>query len=260
MVNPLLSIITVSLNDHRRLGITIDSLSDYYGDLRFEHVIIDGNSTDKTDFLVLSLRSNNNFKFIKGGDSGIYDAMNRGAHNSSAQLLLFLNCGDTLLASPDQFAIFLNELFLSSGALNFDIACFPIQQFGMKGFRTIVPKRVTKSKMPVSHQGMIFSKLFLQSNMYQTCYKIAGDYDLYLRASRIRFIDNVSMPIVRTEVEGVASSNPFRAYQEYIEIAHKRLSGYSRLLALTQILFRSLFIISLKVILPKSWIAVLRGA
>ena len=98
----LLSIITVCRNDAARLKKTIDSLSHFYNDLQFEHVVVDGESTDATDALVAPLMYKSNFRFYSGQDSGIYDAMNRGVMYSRAPLLLFMNCGDTMIATPDE--------------------------------------------------------------------------------------------------------------------------------------------------------------
>ena len=81
---PLLSIITVCRNDAARLKKTIESLSHFYNNPRFEHVVVDGKSTDGTDSLVAPLMHKTNFKFYSGHDSGIYDAMNHGVYYSLA--------------------------------------------------------------------------------------------------------------------------------------------------------------------------------
>ena len=257
---PLLSIITVCRNDAARLKKTIDSLRGFYDDLRFEHIVVDGESTGETDALVRPLLHKKNFSFYSGQDSGIYDAMNRGVVYSRAPLLLFMNCGDTMIATPSELSAFLCRLVTLDGIVDLDIACFAVQEIGARGARTAVPTRPTQNKMPVSHQGMLFARRFVQLNKYQVSYKIAGDYDLYLRAGRVDMIfDMFSTPLVRVEVDGVASTNPLKAYGEYLTIARNRLRGRARIVALLLIGIRAFGVILVKTLLPKRWVELLRG-
>ena len=256
----LLSIITVCRNDAKRLQITIDSIRDFYDDSRFEHVVVDSESTDETAALTKPLRHKSNFNFFSERDSGIYDAMNRGIEYSRAPLLLFLNCGDTIIASPSDFSDCMCPLVDRDGMVDLDIACFPVRQIGAKGARTVIPTGLTQNKMPVSHQGMVFASRFVRENRYQISYRIAGDFDLYLRARRVGvFAVPDCGPLVAVELEGVASSNPLKAYSEYLTIAFKRLHGWSRAATVLIIAFRALCVIPAKTLLPKRWIAVIRG-
>ena len=64
----LLSVITVVRNDAKRLVKTIDSLVEFYGDARFEHIVIDGESSDQTlDFLKKNSR-HKNFQYLSEPD------------------------------------------------------------------------------------------------------------------------------------------------------------------------------------------------
>ena len=257
---PLISIITVCRNDAARLDATIRSLGEFYGDLRFEHVVVDGESFDGTGVLVAPLLKEKNFRFYSGRDSGIYDAMNRGAVYSKAPLLLFLNCGDTMIASPDELFACLNPLVDVNNAVDLEIACFSVQQLGPYGRKTIVPGRPLQHKMPASHQGMVFAKSFVLLKKYQASYKIAGDYDLYLRAERVGIVASAaSMPLVGVEVEGVASSNPLKAYREYLTIAETRLQGWTKLIVMFRIGIRAISVITVKAIIPRRWVSALRG-
>ena len=254
---PLISIITVCRNDAVRLDATIQSLNGFYGDQRFEHVVVDGESLDETEVLVAPLLKELNFRFYSGKDSGIYDAMNRGVEFSKAPLLLFLNCGDTMIVSPDEFAACLRPLIVNNA---FDIACFSVLQMGACGIKLVVPVCFSLHKMPTSHQGMVFSRSFVSENKYQASYKIAGDYDLYLRAERVDIVASAaSMPLVGVEVEGVASSNPLKAYREYLTIAGTRLQGWTKLIVMFRIGIRAIFVITVKAIIPRRWVSALRG-
>jgi len=254
---PMLSIVTVCRNDAFRLEKTIESLNKFYNNLNFEHIVVDGESDDETDKVILSHLNDNNFRFYSEQDAGIYDAMNRGVIYSRAPLILFLNCGDTIIVTPDELVACLSRFMPNDGVLDLDIAIFPVQEVGVKGVRTSLPKILTRHKMPVSHQGMLFERRFIQLNKYQISYKIAGDFDLYLRASRI-IIFNYK-PFVRVELDGVASANPFTSYREYIIVAYKRINGSSKFISILLIGIRAIVVIFIKTLLPKTWIMVLRG-
>ncbi len=62
----------------------------------YEHIFVDGKSTDST----VSIIKNNaeNFKLISQKDDGIYDAMNKGIDMSNGRNNFFLNSDDYLFA------------------------------------------------------------------------------------------------------------------------------------------------------------------
>jgi len=118
----LLSIITVVRNDPVRLAATIDSLVDLYGNEGFEHIVVDGNSTDQgTLKLIGETTKHQNYKFLSESDDGIYDAMNKGARLAIGRFLLFLNCGDRLVASSKQLLTWLGSL---DNMRSIDVALF----------------------------------------------------------------------------------------------------------------------------------------
>ncbi|MDE6297409.1 MAG: glycosyltransferase, partial [Muribaculaceae bacterium] len=91
MNNPLISIITITYNAEKELPATIESvLKQSCTD--FEHLIIDGASTDKTLEIA---RKNPDARIISEKDNGLYDAMNKGIKHAHGKYLLFLNAGDS---------------------------------------------------------------------------------------------------------------------------------------------------------------------
>jgi putative colanic acid biosynthesis glycosyltransferase len=256
-LNPIfLSIVTVVRNDVVRLAKTIGSLESYYGDTRFEHIIIDGESGDGTLDLILDLKRHSNVKIISEIDNGLYDAMNKGIRLAAGEMTLFLNCGDEMLALPE------NVFSLRSHLLEnlFDIICFPclIDQ-GEESF-ILMPDKPIRHKTPTSHQAMFFSKSFLTNNLYDANYKIAADFDLFLRANTVRVMNICTQsPLTSIEVDGYASSHPALAYKEYLQVAYRRLGGIEKYFILMRIASKAVIAIFVKKLLPKKWVNRLRN-
>jgi len=85
-----ISIITPSLNRAKLLNAAIQSVvsQDYPN---FEHIIIDGGSTDGTLEVV---RKSSQIKFVCEPDFGMYDALNKGLSLASGDIIGFLNTDD----------------------------------------------------------------------------------------------------------------------------------------------------------------------
>ena len=86
------SIITPCYNSEATIINTLDCVHDQTYK-NFEHIIIDGGSTDRTACIVRS-HMNPKIIFISESDNGIYDAMNKGAALSSGDIICFLNSDD----------------------------------------------------------------------------------------------------------------------------------------------------------------------
>lgn len=89
------SIITVSYNSATTISDTIESvLGQDYTD--FEHIIIDGGSTDDTIGVIGRYEPayNGRLKMISEPDSGIYDGMNKGLRMATGDIIGFLNSDD----------------------------------------------------------------------------------------------------------------------------------------------------------------------
>ncbi|GAB2778799.1 glycosyltransferase family 2 protein [Salinimicrobium soli] len=87
-----LSIITVNLNNLEGLKSTLKSVFEQTWQ-DFEYIIVDGSSTDGSKEY-LDANSDKMDYWISEPDTGIYNAMNKGAKIASGDYLLFLNSGD----------------------------------------------------------------------------------------------------------------------------------------------------------------------
>ncbi|MFC3119381.1 glycosyltransferase [Jhaorihella thermophila] len=91
---PLISVITITLNDRDGLARTIQSLQAQVGAPEVEHIIVDGMSDYDVARLLAELGST--AILHQGRDAGLYDAMNRGTSLARGDYLLYLNGGDVL--------------------------------------------------------------------------------------------------------------------------------------------------------------------
>lgn len=95
---PLLSIVTINLNDRDGLARTLASVaSQSFADR--ELIVVDGGSTDGSVELIRAsgaLVSD----WLSERDRGVYDAQNKGLARARGTFVLFLNSGDSL-AAPD---------------------------------------------------------------------------------------------------------------------------------------------------------------
>lgn len=253
----LLSIITVVKNDYQRFLITINSLSNFYRDSSFEHIIIDCESADKTKDLLHIVKIKKNIKILSEKDFGIYDAMNKGINLASGQYLLFLNAGDCLIADNHELH---HSIELLTSRIKVSIACFPALMQNGDNYLPLNPRSPVAHKMPTSHQAMLFSADFLSNNLYNAELKIAGDFDLYLRALKedIHVLRSENY-LTKIELNGFASKNPFLAYKEYLITACKRLYGLERIIALLRIFAWGFLVLLVKKVFPVKIVQLLRS-
>ena len=105
-----ISIITVTKNSEKHLKKNIRSvLNQSYKN--YEHIIVDGNSSDKTIKIIKSYK--NKIKLIKNhNDKGLYHAMNVGIKNASGDIIgTFLLCASIkTFGDPSNFDVKTNKL------------------------------------------------------------------------------------------------------------------------------------------------------
>ena len=91
--NHSLTVITVVKNDQKNIEKTIKSVVSNNKGFKFEYIVIDGKSKDKTLSIVKKYRKKIS-KIISEKDKGIYDAMNKGIKKSKNDIIVFCNSGD----------------------------------------------------------------------------------------------------------------------------------------------------------------------
>lgn len=87
-----ISVITVSYNSAATIADTLRSVENQTY-RQFEHLVIDGQSSDDT-LLIIESNSHSNLAVCSEPDSGIYDAMNKGLRLAKGDVVGFLNSDD----------------------------------------------------------------------------------------------------------------------------------------------------------------------
>ncbi|MBU3584117.1 glycosyltransferase [Polynucleobacter sp. 15G-AUS-farblos] len=167
----MLSIVTINWNNAAGLERTIDSLRSQSSS-QFEWVFIDGNSTDDSCKLAQAFARIGD-QMISESDTGIYNAMNKGARLANGSHVLFLNSGD----------VFVNTKAIER--INADLQTEPdllMYGFEVRG-KVRMPKPVWRRfwSMPTSHQAMVLNRKILLSQPYDESYHFAADFEHFLR-------------------------------------------------------------------------------
>ncbi|MFC6876099.1 glycosyltransferase family 2 protein [Flavobacterium myungsuense] len=173
-MKPLLSIITINLNDVNGLKKTINSVvNQTFQD--FEYIIIDGGSSDKSIELIQNNNERINY-WVSEKDSGIFNAMNKGIKVANGTYLLFLNSGDVLNGSSAL------QDFISSPDFEGDIIYgdYKFDRGGKVYPDVLTPLFFIKSSLP--HQSTFFkSHVFDEMGYYDERYKIVADRAFYIK-------------------------------------------------------------------------------
>ena len=205
---PLISIITVNLNNKQGLEKTLQSVfcqtfSDY------EQIIIDGGSVDGSQRVIDKYRDGISYS-VSEKDAGIYAAMNKGIKASSGKWLLFLNSGDWLVDECvlSRFSDFFED--------NIDMLYGDMQLYDSNNKKFTEKKYSTPlsfgyfQHFTLPHQAtLIRSYLFDEIGLYTEKYQLVSDWAFFLLAicrynKTAKHIDQV---VVNFDLEGVGSKN-----------------------------------------------------
>ena len=182
---PLISVITVGLNAKKYIEQCIQSVikQDYHD---FEYVVIDGGSTDGTIEIIERYNDRISYWHTKK-DRGLAHAFNEGVKNSNGNWLLFLNSDDVfvnneILSNMSSVLINNKNADVVFGQVNIvSREQEPSKIGGPYGGPFKWSQFLTQDTIP--HQSAFTNMLFFkQVGMFDEDFKIAVDYEHYLRA------------------------------------------------------------------------------
>ncbi len=203
---PLLSIVTVNLNDRRGLARTLASVArQTFADR--EVIVVDGGSTDGS-VDVIRESAGVVTEWVSEKDGGVYDAQNKGTRRARGTYCLYLNAGDAL-ASDDAL-----ERFFAAGPPAEDILYGDVVFEEPDGRqRTEETPELTwallmRTNLP--HQATVIRRaLFERVGPYDTSYRIVADYAFFLKAFVVIGATARHVPVpLAVQVLGGQSSRP----------------------------------------------------
>ena len=172
-----LSIITINYNNKLGLQKTIESVISQT-DMSFEFIVIDGNSSDGSKDVIGQYKSQFTYS-VSEPDTGIYQAMNKGILKAKGEYLLFLNSGDWL--NNNNVAATLHDYLKDADVISGDISLFHDDKWHLIKSQDKITVDYFLS-ISLHHQATFVKKqLFLNSGLYDETFKIAGDFEFFIR-------------------------------------------------------------------------------
>ncbi|PKP05682.1 MAG: glycosyltransferase [Bacteroidetes bacterium HGW-Bacteroidetes-5] len=206
MSSPLITIVTVVLNDYKNIERTILSvLNQTYSNIQY--LVMDGASTDGTT-KVLKKYSDRLF-YLSEKDNGIYDAMNKSLNLAKGEWILFMNCGDIFYDENVIQKVFSTYIDEGESLICGDVIYkYP----NRKSVLIKSSERVKENKyMPSCHQAMFTRLSCLKEANYETRYRIISDfifcYDLYMAGKNFLLINDI---IAVYDATGISSNVSLR--------------------------------------------------
>ena len=221
---PLISIVTITYNAAGVLEPTLESLaSQNFRD--FEHLVIDGHSSDNT--LALVRRLSPASRILSEPDGGLYDAMNKGLRMARGRYILFLNAGDSLHAVDT-----LHRYALAAVALPCPDIIYGDTIIVDKDRQFIAPRHKSaperldfnsfKQGMLVCHQSFMVRRELAPE--YNLAYRFSADYDWTLRCIQASDPEkNINLHAVVTDYlsDGLTDKNHRKSLMERFDIMRR---------------------------------------
>jgi glycosyltransferase involved in cell wall biosynthesis len=242
-----LSVITCTKNSIAYLEDLLSSIEDQT-ELPFEHIFVDAASTDGTLEVIHAYRSKAPYpvKIQTDQGQGISEAMNLGASHSSGSHLLFLHSDDLL---NSRFS--LSDLYrdMAPESVWYTSNCLYIDKKGNpKGSGPRIPRNLTDLHLRnlISHPSTVMKRAFFsECGGFDPSFKIAMDYDLWLRAIKLAEPQQSEKTLSSFRIHGAGASSgfPLRLSQETLRAKLKNSrSGRHTLVYLAQFGVELLFI------------------
>jgi len=171
---PLISIVTVVYNGEKHLEQTINSvLGQDYDNV--EYIVIDGGSRDGTLGIIKKYEEGIDY-WASEADSGVYDAMNKGASLCSGEYIAFLNADDWY--NSDTIETVVAEAAKGSSDYifgNVDIFMGTKLEYSLNN-----RMNEYKVKIPFGHPSLFVKKKYMFRDPFNLNYEVVADYNFIL--------------------------------------------------------------------------------
>jgi glycosyltransferase involved in cell wall biosynthesis len=179
---PLVSIITVVFNNKNSIQNAIDSVSsqDYPN---IEYIVIDGGSNDGTVNIINSNLHNISI-FKSKPDNGVYDALNKGLRYASGEIIGVLHSDDKYTSSK-VISSSVNQMIETKSEIVFSdvVIINPHSKKILRYYRANYFREwlLNVGWMPPHPSCFVSKSLFDYTNGYSTDFKIASDFDFFVK-------------------------------------------------------------------------------
>ncbi len=209
-----MSIITPCFNSGRTIAKTLESVETQgYGNM--EHIIIDGGSTDDTLEIIRKYadRVSYDVRIVSEPDNGIYDAMNKGIHLASGDLIGIINSDDWYEKEA------LSKVSGAYTGADAEIIYGMIKLYDSDKLRSIefYHHDFLLERM-INHPGcFISSGAYAKVGDYNTAYRSSADYEWMKRACDIKAVFTpVYEVLADVRTGGMSSTNV--GYRETLKL------------------------------------------
>ena len=234
-----ISVVTAVMNGSGTLPAMLESLQ-AQTHLEVEHVVQDGRSTDGTLDLLRKI-GHPQMRLQSAPDTGIYDAINQGIARATGDVVGLLHADDALagpevltqvadaLADPAVDGVYGDLQYVAQSDVTRVIRHWRAGRFS--------PAKLRRGWMPPHPTLYLRRAVFERAGVYDTSFRISGDYDAmlrYLTAGQVRlaYIPHI---MVRMKMGGV-SNRSFahmirKSREDYRAIRRHGVGGVGTLLA-----------------------------
>lgn len=211
--NHSLTVITVVKNDQKNIEKTIKSVILNNKGFKFEYIVIDGKSEDKTLSIIKKYKKKIN-KIISEKDYGIYDAMNKGIKRSKNDIIVFCNSGDFFYKNS------LKKIIKIFNSKNVDyVFGTVVRNYTRKKIIkfSLNPRRIYYNfDFATAHSTGFFLKrnVYKKIGLYDLKFRCSSDYDLYFRMIKKGYVGSVTR---KNELIGNVASGGFSSKIPFFE-------------------------------------------
>lgn len=243
MATPLFSIITITYNAAKELPATLESVASQ-SFVDYEHLIIDGVSTDDT-LRLASECGNPRLSVYSEPDKGLYDAMNKGIGRAKGEYLIFLNAGDAF-TTDDTLAAYAAASGDGVDIIYGDTRLVNSSRKVVGARHLSVPRRLTFRSfargMLVCHQAFCVRRVLAPT--YDLQYRFSADYEWCLRCLKNTVPErcvNLNGVVIDYLTDGLTDHNKRASLKERFKIMCRYYGTLPTIMRHTSFLARALW-------------------
>tara|TARA_B100000795_G_scaffold211093_1_gene164728 strand:+ start:1086 stop:1835 length:750 start_codon:yes stop_codon:yes gene_type:complete len=211
-----LTIITPVLNDLEGLILCCNSIGLSEGE--FEHIIVDGLSTDGSFEYAQKLSERPFTDAIKQTSPSIYGAFNDGLEAAKGEYVIYLHCGDEL--NLDAVMSLVRD---SDGCDLIAASCSQKSRDDILNYHRSERNKISVDSMSILQPSLIVRRArYEQVGRFDCDFKISADVDCILKilkvSDNVRYVDDL---VVHMEEFGLSQAHYFKKLREHTLIKYR---------------------------------------